>query len=63
MEVYATSDEAESRNDYIATYDGGPISAGSHQVVGTCVIRVSDKLTAGQQQAITESITESLIRL
>ena len=63
VEVYATADDAAKRNDYLAAFDGSILSSGSHEVLGTCVIRTSDKLTASQQQAMTAEIRDALIRL
>ena len=63
VEVYETVEGAETRNEYLAAFDGSIINSGSHYVVGSCVVRVSSLLTASQQQVIQESIVESLIRL
>lgn len=63
VEVYATAEDAEKRNEYLASFDGGIFASGSHAVVGTCVIRTSDHLTASQQDALEQEIIESLTRL
>lgn len=63
VEVYATAEDAEERNYYLAAFDGGIFASGSHAVVGTCVVRTSDLLTASQQDALEQSIIESLTRL
>lgn len=63
IEVYATVDDAENRNEYLAALDGGIFASGSHAVVGTCVIRTSDYLSASQQDALEQEIIESLTRL
>lgn len=63
VEVYATAEDAEKRNEYLAGFDGGIFASGSHAVVGTCVIRTSDHLTASQQDALEQEIIESLTRL
>ena len=64
VEVFATAEDAESRNSYLANFDGNALLApGSHEVLGTCVVRTSDKITASQQQALTQSIKDSLTRL
>lgn len=63
IEVYANADDANKRNDYLAAFDGGILSSGSHNVVGTVVVRTSDKLTASQQKQLEEAIIESLTRL
>ena len=63
IEVYATVEDAEERNRYLASFDGTILDSGSHSVVGTCVVRVSHLLTASEQDAIEQSITDSLTRL
>lgn len=63
VEVYATEDEANKRNDYLATYDGSILASGSHNVYGTCLIRTSDYLTASQQKDLEAAIVEALTRL
>ena len=63
VEVYATAEDAEERNDYLASFDGTILNSGSHTVAGTCVIRVSYLLTASEQDAIEQSIVDSLTRL
>lgn len=63
VEVYATAEEAEERNAYLASFDGTILNSGSHAVVGTCVVRVSYLLTASEQDAIEQSIIENLARL
>lgn len=63
VEVYATVEDAEARDTYLGAFDGGMLSSGSHTVVGTCVVRTSNYLTASQQEAIETSVIESLTRL
>lgn len=63
VEVYANEEDAKKRNDYLATYDGGIFSSGSHKVVGTLVIRTSDELNASQQQEFEQKIIEALTKL
>lgn len=63
VEVYATAEDAEARDDYLASFDGTILNSGSHAVVGTCVIRTSYLLTASEQNAIEQSIVDSLTRL
>lgn len=63
IEVYATVDDANKRNDYLGTFDGGILSSGSHNVVGTVVVRTSDELTASQQKQLEAAIVEALTRL
>lgn len=63
VEVYATEDDAKSRNGYLSGFDGGILSNGSHTVVGTCVIRTSDLLTATQQKELEKKIIDALVVL
>lgn len=60
IEVYATVEEAELRNDYLATFDGTPYASGSHTVIGTVIVRTSDELTATQQKEMEASIIAML---
>ncbi len=60
IEVYKTQEEAIKRNEYLACFDGGTLSSGSHRVLGTCVIRTSDELTATQQKDLENKICEAL---
>ncbi|MCT0027915.1 EbhA [Lactococcus lactis] len=64
IEVYKSSEEAQKRNDYLSAFDGaGLFNSGSHEVCGTCVIRISSKLTATQQKELTKKIIDSLTQL
>lgn len=63
IEVYATVEDAEKRNDYLSNFDGGILSSGSHSVLGTCVLRTSTHLKASQQKSLEEALTDALIRL
>lgn len=64
IEVYSTVEDANKRNEYLAVFDGaGILSSGSHSVVGTIVIRTSDKLTASQQKEMEKNIYNSLIEI
>lgn len=63
VEVYANVDDAQERDAYLGAFDGGLLSSGSHVVVGTCVVRTSDLLTASQQQTMQDAIIASLTRL
>lgn len=54
--------DAEKRNDYLASFDGGILSSGSHSVLGTCVIRTSTYLKASQQQALEQALIDALTR-
>jgi prefoldin subunit 5 len=63
VEVYANVDDANKRNNYLAVFDGGVLSSGSHDVVGTCIVRTSHILTASQQKMLEGEIVDSLTRL
>ncbi|MCI8366889.1 MAG: hypothetical protein HFJ66_04745 [Eggerthellaceae bacterium] len=61
IEVFPNVEDAERRDAYLASFDGaGMFSSGSHEVVGTLVIRTSDELTATQQKALTQEIVDVL---
>ena len=64
IEVYASEEDAEKRDSYLASFDGaGMLNSGSHKVLGTSVIRTSTKLTATQQNEFTNNITNKLLEL
>lgn len=64
IEVYASEEDAEKRDSYLASFDGtGMLNSGSHKVLGTIVIRTSTKLTATQQNKFTNNITNKLLEL
>ncbi len=63
IEVYTTIEDAEKRNNYLATFDGTVLSNGSHTVIGTVVVRTSDELKASQQKALEASIIEALTKI
>ena len=63
IEVYKTEEEAKKREEYLATFDGGVLASGSHIVIGTCVVRTSDKLTATQQKELESAIIEVLTHI
>lgn len=64
IEVYANEADAEKRNSYLSSFDGATMfSSGSHKVVGTVLIRTSDKLPASQQKKLEADIIASLTKL
>lgn len=63
IEVYSTVKDANSRNDYLASFDGGIFASGSHIVVGTVLVRTSDKLTASQQKEMEVNIIAILTEI
>lgn len=60
IEVYNTVDEATSRNEYLASFDGTFLASGSHKVVGTMVVRTSNELLASQQNKLESNIISVL---
>ena len=60
IEVYATVEDANKRNDYLASFDGGIFASGSHSVVGSVLVRTSDELTASQQKKMEKKIIKEL---
>jgi uncharacterized protein YdcH (DUF465 family) len=60
IEVYTTEEDAQNRESYLSAFDGGLLSSGSHKVIGTVLIRTSDKLTATKQKELETNIIETL---
>ena len=56
IEVYSSEEDATARNEYLAKFDGGLLDSGSHTVIGTIVIRTSEKLTKKQQTELTRNL-------
>ena len=63
IEVFKTAEEAETRSEYLGSFDGTGYASGSHYVVGTCLIRTSNELTGTQQLELTDKITEALTKV
>ena len=63
VEVYKTAEEAKKREEYLAGFDGTITASGSHEVVGTCIVRTSDSLTATQQKEMEAAIIEALTKI
>ncbi len=63
IEVYNTIEEAENRNSYLSSFDGGIFASGSHNTLGTIVVRTSNELTASQQKELEAKLINSLIEL
>lgn len=63
IEVYQTVEDANKRNDYLATFDGGIFASGSHKVIGTVLVRTSDKLPASKQKKLENAIIKQLIKV
>lgn len=60
IEVYRTAEDAEARDQYLASFDSTAFASGSHIVVGSMVIRTSNYLTGTQQQELTNAIVDAL---
>ncbi len=60
IEIYESIEEAESRNEYLTSYDNSTLDPGSHIVIGTLVIRTSSMLTTEQQAELTDMIVSAL---
>ena len=60
VEVYSNISDVTRRNEYLATFDGGSLASGSHAIVGTVLVRTSDKLKASQQKALETNIIAAL---
>lgn len=63
IEVYRTKEEATTRETYLAAFDGGILASGSHKVIGSVLVRTSDKLTASQQKELESKLIQALIHL
>lgn len=61
LEVYRTVEDAESRNAYLAAFDGSILDSGSHIVIGTVVVRTSSKMTASMQDELESAILSALL--
>lgn len=61
IEVYATEEDAINRDTYLASFDGGVLTSGSHTVVGTVIVRTSDNLTFSQQKELESAIIALLL--
>ena len=63
IEVYESVADAEKRNSYLSGFDGTAFDSGSHEVIGTVIIRTSSLLTATNQRELTEAIKNALTSL
>ena len=63
VEVYETAEYAQRRDEYLGGFDGTITDSGSHTVIGTCIVRTSDKLTATQQKELEAAIVEALTKV
>lgn len=63
IETYNNENDAKNRDSYLANFDGGMLSSGSHRVLGTMVVRTSSELTASQQKELENNIVNSLLEV
>ena len=63
VEIFATVEEAEKRDEYLAYFAGSVMDPGAHAVEGTCVIRASRYLEADQQEALIETVRAALLKV
>lgn len=63
IEVYENVEDAEKRRDYLATFDGTIFANGTHTVIGTVLVRTSNKLMATQQKELEQKVIDALTRL
>lgn len=63
IEIYATVEDAASRNAYLSSYDNTTLHPGSHLVLGTMVVRTSSKLSHEQQNELVNQIISVLTEL
>ena len=61
IEAYKTEADAQSRDEYLSNYDDGWLfNAGYHTVIGTLVIRTSQKLSESDQVQLESNIINVL---
>ena len=63
IEIYTSPEDAEKRNTYLASFDGTIFVSGSHSVIGTVVVRISNELKASQQKEMEANIIAALIEI
>ncbi len=63
IEVYSSVEDAERRNTYLSSFDGGISASGSHIVIGTVLVRTSNELKASQQKELEVNIIMALTSL
>lgn len=59
IEIYANENDAKKRNDYLSTFDGS-ILADYHQIKGSIIVRISNELTASEQNKLYEKIISKI---
>ncbi len=63
VEVYSSEEDAKKRNDYLSSFDGTVINSGSHKVVGTVVIRISNYFNITQQNELEQKVIDAIAKL
>lgn len=63
IEIFSSVEDAKRRDDYLSAFDGTIFAPGLHSVVGTLVVRVSERLSASVQSEFEEDIVKGLARL
>lgn len=64
IEVFKTEKDAQTRNNYLASFDAtGALASGSHNVYGTVLIRTSNILPASKQNKLEKAIYDALVKL
>lgn len=61
VEIFNTTEEAQTRSTYLGTFDGTGFASGSHYVYGTILVRTSNELNGTQQLELTDKIVKELI--
>ena len=59
VEIFPSQEDANQRDEYLLAYNS-PSLTGSHKVVGTCVVRISGKLSSSEQAEMTDEIEKLL---
>ena len=62
IEIFETSKEAKKRDEYLSNFDNTLIKSGSHQVVGSVIIRTSSALSGERQKSLTNEIKNELVK-
>lgn len=63
IEVYTNEEDAQRRCEYLSQFDGTVTASGTHTIVGTVLVRISDQLTASQQKELETKIIQNLTEL
>lgn len=61
--MYKTVSDAQTRNEYLGTFDSGLLDGTRHTVYGTIIIRISEALTASRQEDYEGKILAALTKM